>query len=271
MNPKKRTDWDSKTKAEPTSRQRAGGHHPSTAADRPLTIRVTEVLRELNLTRNVRVTVRDGVVAVRGEVRNLLVANRVVRRLRRVPNVKGVVSMLTTVKRFTRRDSPLRLIAERRQAMQNEMQRLIETMTPAAAVPLPPQVLQAQRNAAARHLLITEFGGLTSADIGQVAGSKSSNRAALAHRWKSDGRIFAVMHQGTPTFPGFQFSPEGQPLPVIASLLAILGDTHSGWELALWFLGSNGWLDGQRPVDLLLTEPDRVIAAAKHEAEAFVF
>jgi DNA-directed RNA polymerase specialized sigma24 family protein len=146
----------------------------------------------------------------------------------------------------------------------------IEATTP-ATVPLPPQVLQAQRNAAARHLLVTEFGGLTSADIGQLAGSKSSNRAALAHRWKSDGRIFAVTHQGTPTFPGFQFSPEGQPLPVIASLLAILGATHRGWELALWFLGSNGWLGGRRPVDLLLTAPNRVIAAARHEAEAFVF
>jgi DNA-directed RNA polymerase specialized sigma24 family protein len=178
---------------------------------------------------------------------------------------------------YTRKRLRLRLVAilhvliAGRESMQREMDHLIKAMTPAAAVPLPPQVLQAQRNASARHLLVTEFGGLTSADIGELAGSKASNRAALAHRWKSDGRIFAVTHQGTPTFPGFQFSPEGQPLPVIAELLAILGASHSGWELALWFIGSNGWLARRRPVDLLLTEPDRVIAAAKHEAEALVF
>src|SRR5436190_187148 len=58
-------------------------------------------------------------------------------------------------------------------------------MIPSSSVPLPPQVLQARRNADARVKLLEEFGALKSTDIGTAAGSKASNRAALAHRWKS--------------------------------------------------------------------------------------
>lgn len=151
------------------------------------------------------------------------------------------------------------------------MQRMIESMIPAGTVPPPAMVLQARRNAEARVQLLQEFGAFTSTDIGEVAGSKATNRAALAHRWKSDGRIFSVVHQGTTYFPGFQFTAEGQPLPVIAEILSILASVRPGWQLALWFTGSDGWLGGQRPVDLLLTSPDAVVEAARHEAEELVF
>lgn len=154
---------------------------------------------------------------------------------------------------------------------QEQMRRMIEAMTPSNPVPLPPQVLQALRNVTARDEVLREFGAFTSAEVGKMAGSKSPNRAALAHRWKSDGRIFSVLHDGTNYFPGFQFSREGQPLPVIAEVLKILGHVLSPWELAIWFAGNNGWLGGQRAVDLLVSAPQRVIEAANHEAEELVF
>jgi hypothetical protein len=155
--------------------------------------------------------------------------------------------------------------------MLRAMQRFIEAMTPSTTVPMPPQVLQAQRNAALRQALIDEFGALTSAQIGEVAGSRATNRAALAHRWKNDGRIFSVMHHGTTIFPGFQFSGDGQPRPIIADVLRTLGSTASGWEIAIWFIAPNTYLAGRRPVDLLESEPDDVIDAARHEAEAIIF
>lgn len=165
----------------------------------------------------------------------------------------------------------LKSIYQQRVERQAQMERLIASMMPATAVPLPAYVLQARRNAAARDALLREFGAMTSADIGELAGSKSPNRAALAHRWKSDGRIFAVPHQGANYFPGFQFTEEGQPIDAIEEVLHLLGGRLAPWELALWFTRNNGWLAGRRPVDLLRGEPDLVIAAAQLEAQERVF
>lgn len=164
----------------------------------------------------------------------------------------------------------LRLVASQRESMQQEMSRMIESMTPPMTVPLPVQVLQARRNAQARMAMLQEFGAVTSAELGELAGSRASNKAALAHRWKADGRIFAVTHQGTTYFPGFQFAPNGQPLDVIAEVLTILEPILGGWELALWFGSANGWLGGKRPVDFL-TDAPRVLDAARREAEERVF
>jgi hypothetical protein len=69
-------------------------------------------------------------------------------------------------------------------------------------VPSAPAVLQARRNALAREELFKEFGAYTSAEVADLAGSKAANKAALANRWKQEGRIFSVMHHGVDYFPG---------------------------------------------------------------------
>ncbi len=152
-----------------------------------------------------------------------------------------------------------------------QIRRMIAAMVAPTPIPLPQHVLQARRNAVARDTMLREFGALTGADIAEFAGSKSRNRTALAQRWKSDGRIFCVLYQGLSYFPGFQFSKECQPLPVIADVVKILGEVLSPWELAIWFCKNNGALGGARAVDLLTSAPLRVIDAAKEEAEELVF
>ncbi|HEX3529544.1 MAG TPA: hypothetical protein VH988_20990 [Thermoanaerobaculia bacterium] len=144
--------------------------------------------------------------------------------------------------------------------------RLIESMLP-AAVPSAPAVLQARRNALAREELFKEFGAYTSAEVADLAGSKASNKAALANRWKQEGRIFSVTHHGATYFPAFQFDDQGRPRPVLAQVIASLGSKSTEWELALWFMGNTGWLDGKRPVDLLESDPNAVAEAAASEAE----
>jgi hypothetical protein len=148
--------------------------------------------------------------------------------------------------------------------------RLIESMLP-AAVPSAPAVLQARRNALAREELFKEFGAYTSAEIADLAGSKASNKAALANRWKQEGRIFSVTHHGATYFPAYQFDIEGRPRPVIAQVIKALGSKWSEWELALWFTSGTGWLDGRRPVDLLESEPEEVALAAERKAEGLLF
>jgi hypothetical protein len=153
----------------------------------------------------------------------------------------------------------------------HDTERLIEAMLPELAVPMPPAVLQARRNAVAREELIAEFGLLSSAEVASRAGSRAKNKAALANRWKQEGKIFSVNHQGLVFFPAFQFDDDGQPLPVSARSLAALGRESGGWELALWFMAANGWLDGGRPVDFLWKEPEAVARAAEQEAEGLFF
>jgi poly(hydroxyalkanoate) granule associated protein phasin len=152
-----------------------------------------------------------------------------------------------------------------------DTERLIQAMLPEGPPPTPPAVLQARRNAEAREELISEFGLLSSSDIASRAGSKAKNKAALANRWKQEGRIFSVPHHGTASYPAFQFDDEGQPLPVIASILSSIGRQSRGWELALWFIAANGWLGSRRPVDLLRSEPETVVRAAEREAEGLFF
>lgn len=141
------------------------------------------------------------------------------------------------------------------------------------AAPTPPsaaEVAHLRRNAEARTAFLAEFGTLTSAEVAQLAGSNAANRAALANRWKAEGRIFAVETGGQTLFPAFQFSDDnGQPRPIIAEILAVLQPRLSGWQTALWFTGRNGWLGAKRPVDVLASDPSTVVEAARQEAEAF--
>jgi hypothetical protein len=164
-----------------------------------------------------------------------------------------------------------RLLSEQQRIDRRWMDGMIESMLPRKEVPSPVAVLQARRNAEARQSLLEEFGALTSQEIADLAQSKARNRAALANRWKQEGKIFSVHHQGQTYFPAFEFDPEGRPHPVVERVIELLGESLSEWELALWFTGSNGWLGGRRPVDLLASEPESVVGAAEREAAGFVF
>lgn len=151
-----------------------------------------------------------------------------------------------------------------------DTRQLIESMLP-AVVPSAARVLQARRNALAREALLREFGAPTSAEVAELAGSRAANKAALANRWKQEGRIFSVTHHGQTLFPAYQFDGEGQPYPAVAEVLASLGQQDRDWPLAVWFIAANGWLGGRRPVDLLESDPAAVAEAARHEASDRVF
>jgi hypothetical protein len=146
--------------------------------------------------------------------------------------------------------------------------RLIEALLPdELAVPTPAAVLQAQRNAAARNELLQEFGGLRSQEIADLAGSRASNRAALANRWRAEKRVVAVPVRDELLYPGFQFTDEGRPHPAVGETLGWLrADPHTtDWQAALWFVTPTAWLGGHRPVDVLDDDPDAVVEAARRE------
>ncbi len=87
-------------------------------------------------------------------------------------------------------------------------------------------------------------------------------------QWAADGRIVSVRHEGVDYFPLFALNPaEGyRPYPAVADAIRILSQILSdegSWGLASWFIGLNGFLDDQRPADLLASDPERVIEAAQ--------
>jgi hypothetical protein len=164
-----------------------------------------------------------------------------------------------------------RLLLKTSVARKERVEALIEAMLPRVEIPSPVAVLQARRNAEAREAMIQEFGVLSSTGVAELAGSQAKNRAALANRWKQEGRLFSVQHHGATVFPGFQLDAAGRPLPVIAEVIARLGSRGSEWELALWFVSETGWLGGRRPVDLLERDPQAVAEAASREAAELVF
>ena len=153
-----------------------------------------------------------------------------------------------------------------------EMERVIEAVLPALANRQTPAFIdQARRNAEARATFMRDYEVLDADQIHELYGSKARNRSALAARWRSDKKIFAVQRGGRFLYPAFQFDAQGLPRKAISKVLAALGDAVGGWQTALWFVTPNGWLDGEKPVDLLDRKPDAVLDAAADVAEPAVY
>jgi hypothetical protein len=123
------------------------------------------------------------------------------------------------------------------------------------------RAVQAEHNLYAR--ISTEFGMLTSTEAGKRMGSRSSaprNLATTAHRNKA---LVAVRRGSYLSYPGFQFGTDGKPLAVIARLREVAG--ANGWSeagLVQWLCSPTTYLDGDRPVDWLATDPNRVVEVA---------
>jgi len=101
-------------------------------------------------------------------------------------------------------------------------------------------------------------------DVGHwLAGRGEGDSRALAGLIVGS-QAFSFDWQGTFWVPMFQFSPV-QPAwgPGSRRVLAELAPLLDGWQLAAWFVRGSTWLDGQRPLDLLAGQPDRVLAAAR--------
>jgi len=136
-------------------------------------------------------------------------------------------------------------------------------------VPPPPhRLVEARMTAEARRAVLASGDWMTAAEIAAVAGFSPGNPSAQPNRWKREGRIFALRHNGVDYFPAYGLDPAAghRPVKALARVLEILRDLRDDWGLAYWFASVNGFLGGRRPQDLLIDDPGRVIAAAEDEA-----
>jgi hypothetical protein len=126
------------------------------------------------------------------------------------------------------------------------------------------RAVQAEHNLYGR--IEAEFGMLSSAEAGRRMGSRSSaprNLATTAHR---KNQLVAVRQGNYLCYPGFQFGPDGQPLAVISRLREV-ADANDWSETGLvqWLCSPTTYFDGDRPVDHLVEDPERVAAVAAED------
>lgn len=154
----------------------------------------------------------------------------------------------------------------------SEMESLIEAAMPRLSERPHPAILeQARRNAEFRADFLARYDVLDAEQVHALYGSKADNTAALAGRWRSAERIFGLEYEGRTVYPAFQFDINGKPKAVVARILKALG-LRSGWQIASWFTAPSGWLsDDQCPVDVMDTDLDAVVDAARAVTEPNLF
>lgn len=84
--------------------------------------------------------------------------------------------------------------------------------------------------------------------------------------WEAELKLFSLQLRGSRMYPAYCFGDDGMPLPVIAGVRAIL-ENRSPLGLAAWFESTSGFLGGQRARELVRTNPDFVLAAARYHLE----
>ncbi|MCH9761862.1 MAG: DUF2384 domain-containing protein [Actinomycetia bacterium] len=124
------------------------------------------------------------------------------------------------------------------------------------------RAVQAERNLYDR--IDAEYGLLTAAEAGRRMGSRSTAPRNLAAAARRSGALLGISRGHQTLYPGFQFGPDGQPLPVIRALRELA--QRLGWSdssVVQWLCAPTTYLDGHRPAELLTTEPDRVLDVAQ--------
>jgi hypothetical protein len=141
---------------------------------------------------------------------------------------------------------------------------IIEALIP-SQLPSSGELKQAKMAAEARTRVIESGQFVTAADIAKLAGYSLTNPSAAPSRWKKDRQVFSITHKGIDYFPLFALNPDDnyRPFKAVGQILAIFGELLSAWGIASWFLGLNSFLDDQTPTDLLTSDPDWVVEAAR--------
>lgn len=149
------------------------------------------------------------------------------------------------------------------------IERLAEFLVP--RTPTSPRLLkEAAMLVQARTAVLESGDWLTAADVAQLAGLSPRNPSSQPNKWKKQGLIFAIHHNGVDYFPGYGLDPDAgfRPVKALAQIISAFAGHKDSWGMAYWFLSDNSFLGGKRPQDILATQPGRVIEAARDEAQA---
>ncbi|BDT66605.1 hypothetical protein os1_07680 [Comamonadaceae bacterium OS-1] len=92
---------------------------------------------------------------------------------------------------------------------------------------------------------------------------------ATVARWMARREVLYLDWHAQSWMPMFQFDlVEMVPLPQLAPVLVELNPVYAPWAMAAWFAQPNPWLGGERPAEVLVSNPAGVLDAAR--ADRFV-
>jgi hypothetical protein len=108
-------------------------------------------------------------------------------------------------------------------------------------------------------------GGAAPADIvGPLLDERGGGERISLSRLLRSGRVFGFEWCDSVWIPMFQFDAADLTLkPGPLQVRAELPSFWPGWTLASWFAAPNEWLDGLGPVDLLDSDLDAAVQAAR--------
>lgn len=146
------------------------------------------------------------------------------------------------------------------------IQRLVEVMVPLEPISST-KLHQAQMLMKAKTAVLQSGDWVTASEIAGLAKLSASNPSSQPSKWKREKRIFAITHNGTDYFPlyGLDEARSYRPLSQLKDVIMVLESVKDTWQMAYWFMSENSWLASRRPLDLLRTDPDRVLEAAREE------
>lgn len=135
------------------------------------------------------------------------------------------------------------------------------------AAPRPVDIVRAKMQAQARKKVFDGSEWLTAAQIADLAGLGQKNPSGTVNRWKQQRQIFALDVHGQDWYPKYALEDDFRPRPAIAKVMAALADWKAD-RLASWFEAKSSTLGGERPREVIASDPQRVVDAAKRVALA---
>lgn len=148
---------------------------------------------------------------------------------------------------------------------------LVTTLLPKEMLS-PTLLREAQMMLRAREAVLAGADWLSEVELAEIVGLCKKNPSSPLRKWRHDGAIFAIRHHDVDYVPGYALDPDNEYRPhrALKKVIAQFAGHKEGWGLASWFQSANSFLGGQRPMDLLSTKSDDVIAAAADEAMGVV-
>lgn len=100
----------------------------------------------------------------------------------------------------------------------------------------------------------------------------AANASSTPWKWKQEGLIFAISNESKDLYPGYGLDPGSghRPLKSLKPILEVFKGHKESWGIAHWFASVNSFLGGRRPMDVLNSDPGRVLAAAEDEVAGVV-
>lgn len=135
------------------------------------------------------------------------------------------------------------------------------------AAPRPVDIERARMQAQARKKVFNGTDWLTAAQIADLAGLGQKNPSGTVNRWKQQRQIFALTFNGQDWYPKYALGDDFRPRPAIAEVMRALADWKAE-RLASWFEGKSSTLGGERPREVIVSNPQGVVAAARRVALA---